>query len=81
MSVTINEDVVRATGLSDDELVREVAVMLFAQDRLTLEQAFRLARMDRISFQHLLSSRGIEMHYTVDDLEQDIDTLKQLGQW
>ncbi|WP_292866283.1 UPF0175 family protein [uncultured Nostoc sp.] len=35
--------------------------------------------MNRISFQHLLVSRQISVHYRVEDFEQDIKNLRPLG--
>ena len=57
MSVTIADDIVRATHLTDAEFVSEVAVHLYQQQRLTLGQASRLAQMPQARFQHLLASR------------------------
>jgi predicted HTH domain antitoxin len=62
--------------MTEEELRRELAVLLFQKERLTLGQASRLADMDRLRFQHLLASRGIPMHYDVEEFEQDLATLR-----
>ena len=80
MNITIADDIVQATGLSPDELLQELAITLFQQQRLTLEGASRLAGMDQCSFQHLLANRQIPIHYGSDDLVADVATLKQIGQ-
>ncbi len=80
MNITIADDIIQATGLSPDELLRELAVTLFQQQRLTLEGASRLAHLDQFSFQHLLASRQIPIHYDHDDLDADVVTLRQPGQ-
>ena len=79
MSVTIPDEILEAARMSDAELRQELAVLLFQQDRLTLAQASRLAAMDLLRFQHLLASRGISVHYDLDDFEQDLATLRDLG--
>jgi predicted HTH domain antitoxin len=79
MSVTIPDEVLEAARMSDAELRQELAVLLFQRDRLTLAQASHLAGMDLLSFQHLLASRGIPMHYDLEDFEQDLSTLRDLG--
>lgn len=79
MSVTIPDEILEAARMSDAELRQELAVLLFQQDRLTLAQASRLARMDLLRFQHLLASRGIPVHYDLDEFEQDLSTLRDLG--
>ena len=65
--------------LSPGELKQEIAVLLFQKDRLTLGQASELADMSVADFQHLLASRGISPHYNVEDLEDDVETLRKLG--
>jgi predicted HTH domain antitoxin len=79
MSVTIPDEILQTARMSETELRQEVAVLLFQQDRLTLGQASRLADMDRLRFQHLLASRGIPLHYDVEEFEQDLSTLRSLG--
>lgn len=65
--------------MTDAELKQEIAVMLFQKDKLTLAQASHLAGINRIAFQHLLASRQIPVHYGVDDFEQDIKNLQDMG--
>jgi len=79
MSVTISDEVLHAAQMSEAELRQELAVLLFQRERLTLAQAARLAGMDRLRFQHLLSSRGIGPHYYVAEFEEDLRTLRELG--
>jgi predicted HTH domain antitoxin len=79
MSLTIPDEVLQAARISESELRQEIAAMLFEKDKLTLAQASRLADMDRLQFQHLLASRGIPIHYGVEEFEQDLATLRDLG--
>jgi predicted HTH domain antitoxin len=79
MSLTIPEELLDFAQMSAEELRVEIAVLLFERDRLTLEQAARFAEMPRLRFQHLLASRKIPLHYTSVDLEQDLQTLRDLG--
>ncbi len=80
MSVVIPDSIVQATHMSEAELKQEIAVLLFEKEKLTLAQAAELAGMTRLHFQHLLASRSIPIHYDVQDLEDDIKTLRELGQ-
>lgn len=80
MGVVISEDVLRKAGLTEEELMQEIAVLLFQKDRLTLAQAARLAGMSRLRFQHLLASREIPVHYDRQEFEDDLRTLKALDQ-
>jgi len=76
MSVTIPDDILMTTRMTERELKQEIAVMLFAQERLTLGQASKLAEMKQDAFQHILGSRKIPPHYGVEDFKQDIENLR-----
>ncbi len=79
MSVIVPDDILAATRMTETEMRQEIAVMLFQQEKLTLAQASRFAGMHRVAFQHLLASRQIPVHYGVEDFEQDIQTLREMG--
>jgi predicted HTH domain antitoxin len=79
MSLTIPDDILEATRLTEAEMLRELAVTLFQKERLTLAQAARLAGTDHLSFQRLLASRQIPLHYDVPELEADVRTLRDMG--
>ena len=77
--VEISGDVLRATRMTGDELKRELAVHLFQQGKISLGKARELAGMTRWTFQQLLGSRGIPVHYDVAYYERDLANLKELG--
>lgn len=79
MNVTLPDDPVRSAGMTKAELVIEMALLLYQKERLTIEQAARLGRMDRMAFMHLLANCDIPLTLDVDDLEQDIATMRRLG--
>lgn len=62
--------------MTKHELKQEIAVMLFAQERLTLGQASKLAEMKQDQFQRILGSRKIPPHYGVEDFKKDIENLR-----
>ncbi|MBN2001381.1 UPF0175 family protein [candidate division KSB1 bacterium] len=78
MSLTIPDEIIESTKMSIPELSQEIAIMLYQKDKLTIGQASRLANMSQLQFQHLVSSRKIYIHYDENDLERDIQTLKEL---
>jgi len=79
MSIVISNEILAATRMTETEMRQEIALMLFQKEKLTLAQASRLALMNSISFQHLLASRQIPIHYDIDDFEQDIKNLREMG--
>lgn len=79
MSVVIPEEILTSTPMTEAERRQEIAVMLFQKEKLTLAQASRFAGMHRIAFQNLLASRHIPLHYGVEDFEQDLKNLREMG--
>jgi len=78
VSQIVPEDILQATGMSEEELRQEIAVVLFQKEKLTLARASRLAGMTRLQFQHLIASRQIPVHYDSADFDEDLRALKEL---
>ncbi|MDZ8184501.1 MAG: UPF0175 family protein [Nostoc sp. ChiSLP02] len=79
MTIVISDEILTATRMTEAEMRQEIAVMLFQKEKFTLAQASQFAGMNRIAFQHLLASRKIPVHYDVEDFEQDIQNLREMG--
>lgn len=79
MSLVIADEILKASGLSESELLLEIVIMLFEKEKLTLGRASRLVGMDLIQFQRLLASRRIPIHYDVAEFLEDIKSLKEQG--
>jgi len=77
--VTVPKQIIQSAGMSEQELIEEIAIMLFQKEKLTLAQASRLAKFSQIQFQHLLASRCIPVHYGIEDFKHDMSTLDELG--
>jgi predicted HTH domain antitoxin len=79
MSLTISDEVLNSSGMTGSELLVEIAVMLFLQERISLGKASKIAEMNYVEFQELLAKRNISMHYDVEEFEEDIKTLQSTG--
>jgi predicted HTH domain antitoxin len=79
MSIVVPDEILTATRMTEAEMRQEIAVMLFQKEKLTLAQASRFAGINRVAFQHLLASREIPIHYDLEDFEQDIKNLREMG--
>jgi predicted HTH domain antitoxin len=75
MTIIIPDEALAGVEVQEAEVRRELAVALFQQDRVTLAQAARLAGMSRVQFQHVLAARGLQVHFTLDDWQDDLKTL------
>lgn len=79
ISIEIPRDIIHATRMTPQELRRELAVHLFQQGKLSFGKAREMAEMTVWSFQQLLGSRGILIHYNIEDYDEDLSSLRELG--
>jgi len=78
ISIEIPREIIHITRMTPQELRQELAIYLFQQDKLSFGKAKELADMTVWAFQQLLGSKGIPIHYDIDDYEEDLATLKEL---
>lgn len=76
MSVVISDDVLQTIQMSEAELLQEIAVIFFQQERFTLGQASQFALMNQLQFQRLLACRKIPLHYDIVELREDVKSLE-----
>ena len=79
ISIELPREVIHATRMTPEELRRELAVYLFQQGKLSFGKARETAGMTVWAFQQLLGSRGIPVHYDLEEYQEDLTTLKELG--
>lgn len=60
------------------ELRLDLAVGMYSSRRLTLAQAARLSEIDRLSFQRELAARHIPIHYSMKDLGEDVQAVREM---
>jgi predicted HTH domain antitoxin len=75
MIVEIPDQIIKQSGLSAEEILLKVALVLFQEEKLTLGQASRLAGLHQFEFQKELLKRGIPVHYGEEDFENDLRTI------
>jgi predicted HTH domain antitoxin len=57
------------------ELKNDLAVLLYRRKKMSLAKAARWCGMTRLEFQSAMSERGVEIHFTEEDLQHDLKTL------
>ena len=63
--------------LKDGELRKEIAVLLFRQEKFTLGKASEFAGLHQYEFQKILAARHIPIHYDIDELQDDMNNLNE----
>jgi len=79
MSLVISDEIVRASGLTENELFLEIVLLLFQQEKLSLGKAAELLNMSQVGFQRLISERGLCIHYDVAEFQEDVQHLTSKG--
>ncbi len=79
VAIEIPHEVLHVTHMTPVELKRELAIALFQQNKLSFGKARELAEMTVWDFQQLLGTRGINLHYDIEEYEQDLATLAVSG--
>jgi predicted HTH domain antitoxin len=76
--IVLSSPVFDRLGLSEAEIVLELAIVLYRKKRLSYFEALELSGLERVVFDDLLSDRNISAEYTVADLKEDMDTLRNM---
>ncbi|MEA5537602.1 UPF0175 family protein [Limnoraphis robusta Tam1] len=77
MSLVISDEIVKASGLSESELLLEIVLMLFQQEKISLGKASELMGVHRMQFQNLLADRDICVHYDVAEFQEDLKIIEE----
>ncbi|MCC5634835.1 UPF0175 family protein [Nostoc sp. CHAB 5844] len=76
MQLSIPDSVLSAIRLPEkrieQELLVELALALYSQELLSFGKARELARMGKYEFGQLLGERGINRHYELEELQDDL---------
>jgi len=59
----IEDTYIKASGLTEQELRLEIAIMLFEKEKLSLRKSASLAEMHWLDFMKELDKRNIALHY------------------
>jgi predicted HTH domain antitoxin len=80
--LNIQKDVIQAIKVPFSEasqrLKRELAIRLYEKGLLSFGKARELSEMSRWAFHDLLGEEGILRRYDMAELEEDLETLKEL---
>ena len=78
MQITLNlpDSLSQTDAFNQSDWLREIAIALFQQERISLSRASKIAEMELMDFQKLLAGRGICVHYDVEEFEQDVQHLR-----
>ncbi|MGP1385919.1 MAG: UPF0175 family protein [Thainema sp.] len=77
MELPIPETIIQSIRLPENrieaELLKELAIALYAQELLSFGKALELANLDHRQFSQLLGERNIPRHYSETELAEDLN--------
>ncbi|MDY7015168.1 MAG: UPF0175 family protein [Cyanobacteriota bacterium] len=77
LQLSIPDSIIQALRLPEprieQELRQELAIALYAQELLSFGKSRELAQLDKYEFGQLLGRRGINRHYTHEELTDDLE--------
>jgi predicted HTH domain antitoxin len=79
MSITIPDDILRASNLTEEELKLEIAILLYQQGKISSGKVRAWTGITVLEFQHELAKRGLYLNYDVEDFQSDVQTLQSMG--
>ncbi|MCE2994805.1 MAG: UPF0175 family protein [Cyclobacteriaceae bacterium] len=77
--LVIEDKILELSDLSENQMLEDIAMMLYQKRRLTFGQAAQLAKLSYTEFQFLLGKNQIPLNYDVSDLLEDVETLKKIN--
>ncbi|MEM9008126.1 MAG: UPF0175 family protein [Cyanobacteria bacterium P01_F01_bin.86] len=78
MSIVIPKDIVQASRMTEAELKLEIAIMLYAQQKISSGKVRAWTGLTVLEFQHELAKRKLFINYDADDFDADVKTLHSL---
>lgn len=79
MNITIPNDILEASGLTEAQLKLEIALMLYQQNKISSGKVRAWLDLSVLEFQNELAKRNLYLNYDIEDLEEDIKNLRSLG--
>lgn len=76
MGIMITDDLLKNAQMSEPQFRLELAVFLFQQEIFTLGKAAEFIGWSQFEMQKELAGRKIAMHYGINELEEDLETIK-----
>ena len=76
--LTIPDGILEVAGMTEKDCLIELAVQLYAQRRIKIAHALRLSQLTRRDFEQELGRHSIS-RYSIDDLNDEVASLKELG--
>jgi predicted HTH domain antitoxin len=79
MTICLENPVFDRLKLSNEKLMRDLALGLYADKQISLNQAADLAEMTTADFLRFAGKCGVAVDYDLNDLKHDLAVLRERG--
>lgn len=79
MVLHLSDELLAPLQLSEEEVLLELALALYASGKLPFGKARNLAGLDWLSFRRILTERNIPVHYSQEDFKMDLLAVEALS--
>jgi len=79
MTLSFPDDIFASLHMSEQEILLELALALYAAKKISFGKAHLLAGTDWYRFREIISERNIPAHYEIEQFEEDLKNLKTLS--
>ncbi|MDX1941816.1 MAG: UPF0175 family protein [Saprospiraceae bacterium] len=76
MLIEISDEIVEQSNLTVEEIRLGIALWLFQEKKLSLGKCAKIAGLHKMQFQKELGKRKIPVHYTEEDFQRDLKSVK-----
>lgn len=76
MNIEFSDEIAERKSLSDKQLLEILAVSLYKMEKINGVEGGIITGLSEMEFHGLLKKYGQYINYDIDDLNQDIDNLK-----
>ncbi len=78
MNIDIPDNIASVAEINEQEALQFLALSLYEKNRLSFGYASRLCHMSQSAFMDFMHKHGVNLNYTLQDLEDDMETLNSL---
>jgi len=78
MTIEIPDAIAQRAKLNSKDILLRVAILLFAEEKVTLGQVAEIAGIPQFLFQKELGKRKIPIHYGMDEYKQELETIAKM---
>lgn len=78
MKIEIPDNLLNSGNISEQELLVEIAIVLYTKANYSWANAARFAQLTRDEFKHELWKRKIALKYDTEDFDEDMNNAKFL---